>query len=55
LIIGGGIRTPEAAIGIAKAGADIIVTGTVVEDAVNIRSTLEKIIGSIKTISQENP
>lgn len=55
LIIGGGIRSPKAALEIAKAGADIIVTGTVVEDAINIKSTLEKIIGSIKTITQENP
>lgn len=31
LIVGGGIRTPEAASAVARAGADIIVTGTVVE------------------------
>jgi phosphoglycerol geranylgeranyltransferase len=54
LIIGGGIRDPKAAENIAKAGADIIVTGTVVEDATNIKSTLEKIISSIKEIPKEN-
>jgi phosphoglycerol geranylgeranyltransferase len=31
LIVGGGIRTPEAAGAIAKAGADIIVVGTMIE------------------------
>ena len=31
LIVGGGIRTPNAAAGLAAAGADVIVTGTVVE------------------------
>ncbi len=31
LIVGGGIRTEESAYKIAKAGADIIVTGTIVE------------------------
>ena len=50
LIIGGGIRTPEAAAEIAKAGADVIVTGTIVEDSANIKSTLSKIITSIKEI-----
>ncbi|MCB5230389.1 MAG: geranylgeranylglyceryl/heptaprenylglyceryl phosphate synthase [Candidatus Cloacimonetes bacterium] len=32
LIVGGGIRTPEAAESIAKAGADIVVTGTIFEN-----------------------
>ena len=31
LIVGGGIRTPEAAAAAREAGADIIVTGTFVE------------------------
>ncbi len=31
LIVGGGIKTPQAASSIAEAGADIIVTGTVLE------------------------
>jgi phosphoglycerol geranylgeranyltransferase len=52
LVIGGGIRTPEAATNIAKAGADIIVTGTIVEDTTNIRETLIEIITSIKAIPQ---
>jgi phosphoglycerol geranylgeranyltransferase len=32
LMVGGGIKTPEAARELTKAGADIIVTGTVVEE-----------------------
>ncbi len=31
LIVGGGIRSPEAAASVAKAGADVVVTGTIVE------------------------
>ena len=48
LIIGGGIRTPTAASEVARAGADVIVTGTIVEDAIDKRSTLESIITSIR-------
>jgi phosphoglycerol geranylgeranyltransferase len=33
LVVGGGIRSPEAAGQVARAGADIVVTGTVVERA----------------------
>ena len=33
LIVGGGIRTPEAAAAVARAGADVVVTGTIVEVA----------------------
>jgi phosphoglycerol geranylgeranyltransferase len=53
LIVGGGIRTPDTARTAAKAGADIIVTGTVVEDAANIRQTLEEIISTIKETRKE--
>jgi phosphoglycerol geranylgeranyltransferase len=35
LIVGGGIRTPEAAKAARKAGADAIVTGTFVERCTN--------------------
>ena len=52
LIIGGGIRTPEIASEIAQAGADVIVTGTIVEveDSSNIVTTLGAIISSIKNL-----
>ncbi|NPA75015.1 MAG: geranylgeranylglyceryl/heptaprenylglyceryl phosphate synthase [Euryarchaeota archaeon] len=48
LIVGGGIRTPEKARAIARAGADIIVTGTIVEMVENIEEELGKIISAIK-------
>src|SRR5256886_10451168 len=31
VVVGGGIRTPEAAKAVTRAGADIVVTGTIVE------------------------
>ena len=49
LIVGGGIRSPEDALGAVKAGADIIVTGTLVETSNKLKeemSTLIKIIHS---------
>ncbi len=47
LIVGGGIRSPEAASMVAKAGADIVVTGTVVERSKD-GETLRKIIEAVK-------
>ncbi len=51
LIVGGGIRTPEVAKERIEAGADIIVTGTIVEDVGDVRSTVtsfSKLIHSIE-------
>jgi len=45
IIVGGGIRTPEVALEKVKAGADVIVTGTILENDTKI---LEKIIQSIR-------
>ncbi len=53
LVVGGGIRRPDVAVEVAKSGADIIVTGTVVEDSANIRTTLEELIHSIKHTKKE--
>ena len=50
LIVGGGIRDPDIAAEISRAGADIIVTGTVVESAVDIGSTLRDIIDAIRGV-----
>ena len=47
LIVGGGIRTPEAARAVARAGADIVVTGTVVE-ATHDAALLENIVRAVK-------
>lgn len=49
LIVGGGIRTAEAAAERVKAGADIIVTGTVVEQANDRRKKIEEIVQAVKT------
>jgi phosphoglycerol geranylgeranyltransferase len=50
LIVGGGIRTPEAAAERVKAGADIIVTGTIVEQAKERKAKLKEIVKAIKTV-----
>ncbi len=49
LIIGGGIRTPEAAEAARKAGADAIVTGTFVEQCSDL-NILEKVVHAAKGI-----
>lgn len=49
LVVGGGIRTAEAAGAVARAGADIIVTGTIVERAKD-GETLRRIIASVKAV-----
>lgn len=48
LIVGGGIREPEQAGKLAHSGADIIVTGTVLEESSKVESKLNKMIRSIK-------
>ncbi|MEF8875002.1 MAG: geranylgeranylglyceryl/heptaprenylglyceryl phosphate synthase [Candidatus Thermoplasmatota archaeon] len=48
LIVGGGIREPEQAVKLARSGADIIVTGTVLEESSEIKGKLKEIIHSIK-------
>jgi phosphoglycerol geranylgeranyltransferase len=47
LIAGGGIKEPSVAREIAKAGADIIVTGNIVEERRDIQKVLSEIISSI--------
>ena len=46
--VGGGIRKPEQAATIAAAGADIIVTGTLVEEAADVEGALRPVIAAIK-------
>ncbi len=48
LIIGGGIRTPEIAGQIAKAGADIIVIGTMIEKDGNWQEKFSSIVKAIR-------
>ncbi len=47
LIVGGGIRTPEAAMKAKMAGADIVVTGTLLEKGADAE-TLKAVIASAK-------
>ncbi len=49
LIVGGGIREEGKAKDIARAGADIIVTGTLVEEVNNVKEAVEKIVKAIKS------
>lgn len=49
LIVGGGIRTPSTAGAVARAGADIVVTGTVVEHAKD-GEVLRRIIEAVKAV-----
>jgi phosphoglycerol geranylgeranyltransferase len=46
-IVGGGIRTPEAASEVVKAGADIVVTGTLVETSKKLKEDMSSLIKSI--------
>jgi len=47
LVVGGGIRSPQAAISAVKAGADIVVTGTLIERP---SREITKVIQSIKKV-----
>ncbi len=48
VVVGGGIRTPEQAKRVVKAGADIVVTGTIIEKAEDIEKTLSPIVKAVK-------
>ncbi|MFQ6136950.1 MAG: geranylgeranylglyceryl/heptaprenylglyceryl phosphate synthase [Candidatus Hydrothermarchaeales archaeon] len=52
LIVGGGIRTKEDARAVAQAGADIIVTGTVVERVNDVGARIGEIVSSIKEVKR---
>ena len=47
LIVGGGIRSPEVAAEKIRSGADVIVTGTIVEEVEDVRSTVERFARAI--------
>lgn len=49
LIVGGGIRTPEAANAILSAGADMIVIGTALEKDINLIYDLSAAVHSIRS------
>lgn len=47
LIVGGGINTPERAASAVKAGADILVTGTMVENSEDVPQSISKMVASM--------
>jgi len=47
LIVGGGIKSPKDAVRAVKAGADIIVTGTLVETSNELKEEMSSLIKSI--------
>ncbi len=49
VIVGGGIRTGEDASKIAAAGADILVTGTVVENSSNIKEKIKELVDGVRS------
>nr|WP_066971411.1 geranylgeranylglyceryl/heptaprenylglyceryl phosphate synthase [Methanobrevibacter filiformis] len=50
LVVGGGIRTGETAYEVAKAGADVIVTGTVVEETEDVEAKISEIVNAIRKV-----
>ncbi len=54
LIVGGGIRDPDAASRAAKAGANIIVTGTIAEKSTEVRAVLERIVMAIRRSGRDD-
>lgn len=50
VIVGGGIRDGETAARVAKAGADIVVTGTVVEDCSDVKNKIEELVEGVRTV-----
>ena len=46
-IVGGGIKTPESASEVVRAGADIVVTGTLVETSEKLKEDMSNLIKSI--------
>ena len=53
LVVGGGIRDGKAAYTAAKAGGDIIVTGTVVEEVDDVKAKIQELTGAIRKASLE--
>lgn len=53
LIVGGGIRTVDAARALIDAGADIIVTGTLIERVVDVKSTLKEFLDYFRAVVKE--
>lgn len=48
IVTGGGIRTPDLAKTAVEAGADIIVTGTIIEEGGDLRAKLKPIVQAVR-------
>ncbi|MGD2247621.1 MAG: geranylgeranylglyceryl/heptaprenylglyceryl phosphate synthase [Candidatus Methanofastidiosia archaeon] len=48
VVVGGGIRTGEQAAQVVKAGADIVVTGTVIETTDNTKDVVSTLVKAVK-------
>jgi len=51
IVVGGGIRDAEAAFTVAKAGADVVVTGTIVEETDDVEAKIKEIVSGIRKAS----
>jgi phosphoglycerol geranylgeranyltransferase len=49
VVVGGGIRDAKTAESLVKAGADMIVTGTIVEQVSDVRSRIAELVKAIKS------
>ncbi|MDR1819294.1 MAG: geranylgeranylglyceryl/heptaprenylglyceryl phosphate synthase [Methanobrevibacter sp.] len=52
IIVGGGIRNKDSAYTLAMAGADIIVTGTVVEETDDVEAKIFEIVSGIRAVKK---
>ncbi|MDR2543971.1 MAG: geranylgeranylglyceryl/heptaprenylglyceryl phosphate synthase [Methanobrevibacter sp.] len=52
IIVGGGIRNKDSAYNLAMAGADIIVTGTVVEETDDVEAKISEIVSGIRAVKK---
>jgi phosphoglycerol geranylgeranyltransferase len=50
VIVGGGIRDGKTARERVKAGADMIVTGTIVEQVEDVKGKIEELVSAIKSL-----
>lgn len=52
LVIGGGIRNGESSLAAANAGADVIVTGTIVEETDDVEAKIKEIVNGVLKASE---
>ncbi|MDN5358768.1 MAG: phosphoglycerol geranylgeranyltransferase [Candidatus Diapherotrites archaeon] len=53
LIVGGGIRDPETAAQKVRAGADVIVTGTALENSADVERTVRSFVEAVKGVERD--